>query len=265
MKEPGMGFFPKFFYSITSFAKYRYFLRQRTGAAIAYLLVITLVISAAIHIPAYNTYSKAMDSLIANFDTTIPDFRFSNGKLEVSGEMPIIIEDSGASIVIDTSPNAEDAILDKYDTVILITSDKIIQKNYVDKTVTSLSAFQGLEMSRDDIKQSLPFMKPVSIFIFVLMGIFFICGKFISVLFVSLIGLVLNSAKRTNLSYRSIFKISSYAVTLPLLLCTFLNLMPVAIPFLWLLFYLIASVYVYGAINTIRKELDSISNDSYIA
>ena len=261
MNEPIMGFFPRIYYSMAGFGKYGYFLRQNTGRAVVYLLLISLVIGAIIKIPAVGEYNKIMDELTANFDSRIPDFRFANGKLEVSGNMPIIIDDGGVTIVIDTSPNAEDAILDNYDTVMLITSDKIIQKNYVDKTVTSLTAFQGIELTKDNIRQVLPLMKPLGIFIFILDVIFFICSKFISALIVSLIGLVINSARNTKLSYRSIFKISVYSLTPPLLLCTVLGLIPVHIPFLWLVFYIIAAVYVYGAINMIKRDLDYISSN----
>lgn len=259
MDEPKMSFFSRIYYSMAGFGKYRYFLRQSTGKAVVYLLLITLILGVISFIPVVNEYNKIVDELIANFDSKIPDFKFANGKLEVSSNMPIIIDDGGANIIIDTSPNAEEAILDNYDTVMLITSDKIIQKNYVDKTVTNLSALQGIVLTRDSVRQVLPLMKPLGIIIFILGGIFYIFGKFISALFVSLIGLVINSARNTKLSYRSIFKISVYSMTLPLLLGTFLSLLPVGIPFLWLLFYVIASVYVYGAINTIKKEINNIS------
>lgn len=260
MNEPRMGFFSRVYYSMAGFSKYRYFLRQGTGKAVVYLLLITLVLGVITFIPAVNEYNKIVDELIANFDSKIPDFEFANGKLEVSGNMPIIIDDGGATIVIDTSPNAEEAILEEYDSVMLITSDKIIQKNYVDKTVTNLSTLQGVALSREDIKKALPLMKPLGIFVFIFGGIFFICGKFISVFIVSIVGIIINSIRKTGLSYRSIFKISVYSLTLPLLLCTVLSLLPVHIPYLWLLFYLIAAVYVYGVISNIKKEIDSISS-----
>ena len=264
MNEPGMGFFSRIYYSIVSFDKYRYFLRQRTGKAVIYLLLISLVIGIINFIPAINEYNKIIDSLIANFDSKVPEFEFANGKLAVSGNMPIIIDDSGATIIIDTSPGAEEVILEDYDTVILITSDKIIQKNYVDKTVTNLNTMQGVVLTKDSIKQTLPIMKPLGIFIFIFGGIFFICGKFISALIISLIGLTINSIKKTNLSYRSVFKLSIYSLTLPLLLCTVLDLLSVQIPMLWLLFNIIAAVYVYGAINTIKKEIDHISSGNML-
>ena len=226
MNGSKLGFFAKVYYSIAGFSKYRYFLRQSTGKAVIYLLLISMVLALITIIPDSLLYNKAMDELATNFNSLIPDFRLADGKLEVSGEMPIIIDGDGANIIIDTSPGAEERILNQYDIVILITSDKIIQKNFVNKTVRNLSSFQGLVLTRDSIKQVLPIMKPIGVIIFIMAGIFFVCGKFISALIVSLIGLIINSIKNTRLSYRSIFKLSVYSLTMPLLLCTILSLLP---------------------------------------
>jgi hypothetical protein len=83
------------------------------------------------------------------------------------------------------------------------------------------------------------------------------CAKFITALIVSLFGLIINSARNTRLTYRSIFKISVYSMTLPLILGTILDFVIPAFPFKWLLFYVIAFVYVFGAINSIKREIDS--------
>jgi hypothetical protein len=258
MNDTKINIFSRFFYSITSFARYRLFLRQSVGKAVLYLLLLSVLLSLAVYIPAGLQYDRFIDDLIANYDIVIPDFSFADGKLQVSGKMPIIVDEGTYPIVIDTSPDAEDRILPQYDTVMLITGDKIIQKNYANKQVTYLSVFQGLELARDDIGEALPLMKPVGIFIFILIAIGFVCGKFISALIISLIGLTINSALKTSLSYRNIFKISIYSMTLPLLVCTIPSVTSLTIPFLWILFYVIASVYVYGAIKSIRKEIDNM-------
>lgn len=260
MNETKNGFFSRLFYSITSFDKYRSFLRQSNGKAVVYLLLLSLVVAIATFVPAGIEFNRIIDDVIVNLDSTIPDFSLSGGKLEVKGEMPIVIDDGTYPVVIDTTPGAEDRILDEYDIVMLITSDRIIQKNFVDKTVTELSAFQGMVITRDNISRSLPIMKPIGILVFIFIAIFFIGGKFISALIISLIGLIINSIRHTNLSFRSIFKISIYSMTLPLIVCTILGLLPVHIPMIWLLFYVLASVYVIGAINSIKKEIDNMSN-----
>ena len=256
MDEPKLNFFTKIYYSITSFDKYRYFLRQSVGRAVAYLLLLALALGTATLVPAAILYNNVIDEVTAGFDSTVPDFKLENGKLSVSGPMPIIIDGEGMPVVIDTTPGAEERILGKYDTVLLITADKIIQKNYVNKSSTDLKNLYGIVLTKDSVKQALPLMKPLGIFIFLFGGIFYIASKFVSALIISLAGMIINSSMKLSLSYRSIFKISVYSLTLPALLCTVLDLLPVLIPFKWALFYIIAAVYVYGAMSSIRKEID---------
>ncbi|MGI6669917.1 MAG: DUF1189 domain-containing protein [Acetivibrionales bacterium] len=256
MNETKLGFFSRFYYSITSFEKYRLFLRQSTSKAVVYLLLLSLILSLAVYLPGIINYNNIIDNLIANFNTTVPDFRLANGRLEVDGKMPIILNKETYAIIIDTSPNADERILDEYDTAMLITSDKVIQKNFADKATVDLDMLQGVVMTKASIKQALPVMKPLGIIVFIFIMLYFICSRFVRALFISVIGIIINAAKRTGLSYRSIFKLSVYSMTLPLLLFTILNLVPVIIPFRWFLFNIIAAIYLYNAIGNIRKEID---------
>ncbi len=257
MDESNMGFFSRLYYSITSFDKYRYFLRQSTSKAVIFLLIVSIFIAAIISVQAGIESNKIIDGIITGISGKIPDFQLADGKLDVSGKMPIIIDDGANPIIIDTSPNADEKILDSYDTAILVTSDKIISKSYVNKSVTDLSQFQGIVINRQIVQETLPILKPIVKVAIVFVGIFFVCAKFITALIVSLFGLSINSARNTRLTYRSIFKISAYSMTLPLIVCTVLDLVIPQFPYKWLLFYIIAFVYVFGAINSIKREIDS--------
>lgn len=261
MNEPRLNFFTRIYYSMAGFSNYRYFLRQGVGKAVAYLIILALIIGIISFIPVINTFNTVMDEMIAGFDTSVPDFTFSNGQLKVEGKMPVIIDGGATSIIIDTADSPNESILDNYDNAIMFTKDKMIQKTYVNRRVTDLSTLQGFTLTKESIKQSLPLMKPIGVFFYIFAVIFFVCGKFISALFISLIGMIINNVKKTNLSYQSIFKMSVFSLTLPLLVCTPLSLLLNA-PMMWLLFNILAAVYIYGAISSIRKELDSF-NDQF--
>jgi len=262
MSEPKMGFFAKIYYSITSFKKYGQFLRSSTASAVLHVLVIALLCCVITYIPAVNSYNIIVDKMIEYIDKKAPDFKFANGKLEVYGDMPIILDGADATIIIDTSPGAED-ILNSYDRVILITDDQIIQKNYVDRTYIGLEAFNGLEMTKETLMEVLPLLKTLGIPVFILLGLLSVGGKLVSIFIVSVIALIINSIKNTNLSYRSLFKISAYSLTFPLIIVTALGFLPVNFLLLRFLYYAIASVYVYGAISSIRKNLDTVANELF--
>lgn len=261
MNETKISIFQRFYYSIISFDKYRLFLRQSMGKAVTYLLLLTLVLSAAIYISEYYRYNEIFDFTAKFISEELLDFRFENGRLEVSGEMPITIDNDNIPFVIDTRPDAEDRILNTYDIVMLITSDKFIVKNYIERSEVPLSLYKGLVLTRDDLISGIPFVKPIYAVFLVFTAIFFIIGKFISVFVVSLIGRAVNSMKGTRLSYQSIFKISVYSMTLPLVVFSILNILQLGIPFMWVLFYVCCAVYVTGVINRIKSELDSMPFD----
>jgi hypothetical protein len=261
MNEPGLNFFTRIYYSMAGFDNYRYFLRQGAGKAVVYLLLLAMLIGIITYIPVFNEINKGMDEVILNFDSSVPDFTFSNGELHVTGSMPVKLGENDYPIIIDTSDNPDESILEDYDSVMMFTKNKIIQKTYVNRQDTDLTMLKGLNITKAQVKDALPMLKPIGILFLIFGIIFFICGKFISALLISIIGMIINSVRKTNLSYQSIFKISVFSLTLPLLVCTVIDLLLHA-PYMWLLFNVIAAVYVYGAINSIKKEIDTYHNEN---
>jgi len=259
MNEPRLNFFTRIYYSMAGFDNYRYFLRQGTGKAVVYLLLLAMLIGIISFIPVFNDINKGMDEVISQFDSAVPDFTFSNGELHVTGTMPIKLGENDYPIIIDTSDNPDESVLEDYDNAMMFTKNKIIQKTYVNRQVTDLTMLKGFNITKADVKEALPMLKPIAIIIFIFAVIFFICLKFIDALIVSLIGLIINAVRKTNLSYKSIFKISVFSLTLPILICTLLDILLQA-PYMWLLYIVIAAVYVYGAINSIKKEIDNYHN-----
>ncbi len=257
MNDPGYGFFPKIYHSVAGFDKYRHFLRQRPGKAVVYLLLLSLILGVAGLIPFVLDINKMLNEFIAGFDKLVPDFTFENGKLSVEGKMPIKLGEGSSTIIIDTTGGTDESVLDDYDSAVLITSDRMIQKTYANKQVTNFDLMQGMRIDRESVKRILPVLKSVPVIVLIFGAFFFILAKFISALIVSLIGLIINAARGTGLPFGDIFKISVYSLTLPLLLGTLINLAGVAVPFLSLIFYLIAVVYVWGALNAIKRDMET--------
>ncbi len=83
MNEPRLNFFTRIYYSMAGFDNYRYFLRQGAGKAVLYLLLLATLIGVITYIPVMGTLNKAIDEIIISFDSTVPDFTFSNGELNV--------------------------------------------------------------------------------------------------------------------------------------------------------------------------------------
>lgn len=260
------GFFRCLYYSVTSFSKYRLFLRQSTGRVVAYLMLLSFLAAISVSISWFTMANEIIDAISVDVIENIPEFNFENGKLDVYAEMPIVI-DGNVPVVIDTRPGInEEQILYQYDNVILITRDKMIQKSYLKREELSWSMYGNMTMNRESLVRIIPMLKSTFVVVFsifiVIFALFFIAGKFISALIVSLIGKAANSARNTNLTYRNIFKISVYSMTLPLIAGTILDILHVNVPYMWVLYYVASGVYVIGAINSIKRELDAMYGSS---
>ncbi|NTV89974.1 MAG: DUF1189 domain-containing protein, partial [Clostridiales bacterium] len=248
------GFFNRIFYSIAGFKYYKVFPSQSTGKAVVYLLLLALIVGAASLVLPLVYFNTAIDEMTLQYDSKVPDFTFSNGELKVSGSMPIKMDGGSMTIIIDTSSD-DDSILDNYDSAMLITKTRMIQKSYEKKQVTNFSMIPGLNTDKAKVKQLLPLLKWFSVLIGVFGLIFFVAGKYISVFIAACLGAIIARALGLILPFRDLFVMSAYAVTLPLIVCTLIGFLPVTIPYLWVLYYLIAGVYLWGGLNSIKRDM----------
>jgi hypothetical protein len=267
MNESKINIFKCFIYSITGFDRYRVLLRQSMGKAVGCLILLSLLMSAVIFIPFFTMTYDVSNKALSYITEKLPDFRLSEGRLEVYGEMPIVFEEGDVPVVIDTTPGAEDSILNQYDTVFLITDSKMVIKNYVNRQEYPFSAFDGLDIKKDTLIKAMPIIKAyiniIYIFSAILLAIIFTGAKFISALVVSIIGLIANSSSRTNLTFKSIFKLSMFSMTLPLIICTVIDALMINIPFMPVLFYAGSGIYIFGAVKSIRRELEATGGWNY--
>lgn len=263
MNESKTGLFRSFWYSITSFSKYRLFLKQSAGRVVAYLLLLSVLSTLGTCIEVYSIVNQTGDEIIARVREEFPDFRLENGQLEVYAEMPIII-DGSPPVVIDTRPgiDAED-ILYQYDNAILITRDKYIVKSYLRRQELSWSMVNfGGPMTRGNFAEIVEnfrmILNIVLVIASVIIFIIIIAGNFINALIVSVLGAIFNAARGTGLSYRNILKISIYSMTLPLTVGAVLKMFRISVPFWYVFFLAVCSVYILGAINVIKAGLNAM-------
>ncbi len=254
MDEMKNNFFYKIYYSIAGFRYYKFFPMQKTGKAVVYLLLLTLLLGAASLVMPIFVFNTAIDEMTLKYDEEVPEFSFSNGELQVEGKMPIFINGGTMTMIIDTTSD-DDSVLDNYDAAILISKTRMIQKTYEKKQITNFSMLPGLSTNKAAVKNMLPLLKWLSIFIAVFGLIFFVIGKFISALIIASIGMIISRIMGLTLVFRDLFVLSAYAMTLPLILGTLLGFLPMAISFLWMPFYIIAGVYLAGALSVIKKDI----------
>lgn len=254
MDNTGLSFFHKIYYSIASFKHYKHFLSEKTGKAVAYLLVLSLIAGIAISVIPVTAIAEVIDEMIARYDESVPNFTFENGELNVDSTSPIILSGGPTTIIIDTTGGTDESILINYDSAILFTKTKMVQKNYARMQAVNYSNFQGVKADKDSVRKALPLMKKWFLIPMAIMSVlFFIVSKYVSALVLGLGAILVAKIQNVRLVFRDGFVLSAYASTLPLILCTILDFLPFAVPFVWVVYYLIALAYLWGAVSSIKE------------
>lgn len=249
--EPGISLPLQFFNSMFNFEAYRVFFRQSTGKAFLYLFVVAVVLAGLSGIKPLLEYNRAIDELISAMEAKIPYFELRDGELAVDAEMPCVIEDSPEYFfAIDTSNRLDESVLDDYPEGMLLTRHAVIHK--VNRVQTNHFSYQsfGFNITRDDVARWLPALKWGVVFIALFGFMYYFCGKLISALILSVAGLIIESITGCKIGFGNIYKLTLYALTLPMVIKAGLSIAGVSVPLFWLIYHGIALFYLYKAITT---------------
>ncbi len=229
--------------------------KQPLGRAFLYLFVIVLVfglICSALFVVDYN---RSVSDILVMFNEKAPDFTFDQGELKATGKMPVVIEQSKDMIVIvDTTGKTDISALDKYETGVLITKNKMIdKKSKVEQRVYLFDSYKDWKFTKADVARWLPLLRwfSVGIVFFTVAGLFVL--KLIDALILAVIGLLMYSIMKVKLTFGDLYKLSLYYLTLPIVVHTVLIVTRVGIPSFTFIYYLIALVYLFGAAKTLKN------------
>jgi hypothetical protein len=255
MEEERMGFFSQLIGSITKIETYRRFFKRTTGKAILYLFILSLIFGTAGALRAMYYYNRGISELINFFQYEAPSFTLENGELNVEGSMPIVVDENDGNVfIIDTTGGTDESILDKYPNGILITKDELIQKENYSTKRQSFKMAQGVRITKEGLIGFFPLLRGINILIVVFGFIFHFIGKLISALLVAIAGSIISSIVNYNLTFGTQYKLSVYALTLPIIIKAVLSVLGVEIPYFWIPYYGIAIFYMWKAINMLKEN-----------
>jgi len=256
MDQTKIGFFQKLFYSITSFDFYKKVIKESIGKAVIYLLLLSVLLSLFSIIQPMVGFLNGVDVLSKTFARDIPDFEFINGELSVTGEMPMVIgEESGQVLIIDTSGQLDATALDDYTSGVFLSKTYAINKTDAVKTERyDFKELEALKFTKQQIAGFLPYLKYFTLLIILVILAGTIIGKLISSLIVSVIGLIVNASTKSTLLYGEIYRIGVYAMTLPSIIKVIMRFSPVKIPFFFVIYYFIITIYLVKAFSLIKED-----------
>lgn len=273
-----LGFFKSFWCAITNFEKYKEFVFFKSTEVFKYIIILlilfSLLITVALTIPVIQTVNAGIDY----FEKEFPNLNYSEGKLVVDSEEPIYLEDEKIDtiVIVDTNASLEDESKyleeqKEHTTSIFIFSDKLVIKtaainSYVTYEYTQLENRINFDtFTKQDIlgnisgNQIYKIYIAIYLFLFTYMFLTYIVVIFMDIIILSIVAFLISRLYKVNLRYSNCIKLSSYALTLPLLLqliYIFVNtLTGFTIQYFSIMYDVISFIYVITAILIMRNDL----------
>ncbi|PYZ98642.1 hypothetical protein CR205_08715 [Alteribacter lacisalsi] len=254
-------------YSPSTIAKFRH---HKIGRAIGYVFLLMLIAILPLAIVVGTTFHSFVSELDDQLTDDIPYFEIQDGSLQ-SNEIdePYINEEDGRTLIID--PNGEmteQDVIHYEDALALLQEDAVLITGGVPQESINYNDF-GFNITKDDAQdlvEAVSGLLPVIIgLIVVLMYLFYTASKFIGVTFLALIGLIFRkTAGLPNLTYKHLWVLSAFTVTLPTMIIALFNALPVAIPFQFAIYWTIAIVLLFQVLRHIPKPKKEEDTDQSV-
>lgn len=251
-----MNLISQFVNSLGKFQAYKYFVKQSLGKAFLYLFLVSILLGGIGGIKFLSDFNSGINEVVQDFQSGVPDFQLKNGELEVNADMPYMIEDDqNGVVIIDTTGTNDETILNDYENGIFISKHGVVNKENMFKTTKfDFSSLQGITITKEKVVNWLPYLKWLSVLIIVFGFIFYFIGKLISVLIVSVCGIAIQSILKHKIGFKNLYKLAIYAMTLPILVNTIIDLTGLSIPYFTLIYYGIALLYLWMAIKALKTD-----------
>lgn len=249
-----MNFLTRFQKSITDFEFYRKLREESVGKAFLYLAKIVIIFGVISLINPVLNFDRGVDEVRDYFRENIPYFVFEDGALNMKENQPFFWEDQEAKIVIvmDTSGQVGPEILNNYHEGFYINKNNaVFKRNGIEKREFNFSQLAGVKFTKDDVSQWIPYLKWFNGFVVIFGLIGFLISKLWSALLITLFGLLICSGKNR---FPELFKISIYALTLPIAIKVVKEVLVMKLPWFGLIYYGIAGFYMWKVIDLIRKD-----------
>ncbi|WFD09507.1 DUF1189 domain-containing protein [Tepidibacter hydrothermalis] len=259
IKSHKVSFFERFKRSIVDIRSYNFFVKESLGKGILYLFLLSLMVAFITSSVMSYKFKNSFEDEARGIMIQMPDFEFKNGEMNVEGDMPLRIDDY---IIVDTTGNTDASVLDSYNEGILILKDKaVVKKNVVEKREFDFSSINDVEFNKQDVAKYIPKINNwISIFI-VLFGMIFgtlwiMLSTMINALILGIAGIIISKVQKMDIEFGYIYKICIYAFTLSIVVDKLIiGYMPIYIPYFNIVYYIVAGIYMYNAMDSYRREI----------
>ena len=283
--EKKMKFFQRLKKSIFELEDYGFFLSEKLSVAFKYLFLLTLLISLLVTCSVSYMMTKMLNKGMAYLENEFPDFTFSDGVLETLRYEEGYDEEFDFKIIVDTKSEVNTETVKNYKNKLyqsqnglVLLKDKFIfsfQGTELENSYTSLIAMpnesETINFEEFNFSNKQEMIKEInklgisrivlSYSIIIFLVLIFVNLMFIlsDVFVLTLLGLISAKICGVNFKVDPMMTLSIYALTLPTLIDTILDILLLttgfSVPYFEAIRMLIAYIYVIAAIFMIKYDL----------
>jgi hypothetical protein len=259
-----MNIFKQFYkstYSPKDIASFRF---QGIGKTILYVFLLTLLSI----LPAIYYLSTMLTAGIEDtksvMNNELPSFTIDNGSLSAETDVPLTIDKGDFTIMIDpTGVTTTEDVEDANNAIALLKNEIAVAAGGRIDTY-SYSMLEGLTLSKEDfidIVDTIDGMKGIIIPVMsLIMFLFSSAVNFIEVSILAWFGLLLKGLAGKNISYRHLWRMAAYSVTLPTLFFTIMSALNTPVPNSFIINWFVEIIILYLALKEIPSEKTNIEN-----
>ncbi|MBU8905709.1 DUF1189 domain-containing protein [Desertibacillus haloalkaliphilus] len=252
-----MNVFTQFFKSLYSPKDIAIFRFQGIGKTILYIFVMMAIVSLPAGINVATSFTQGVNQFQQALEQDVPDFEFVNGTLTSKSDEPMIDETADGTFIFDTTGTITLANVQEYEQAfallqheaILVTDGVPQQLRYQDFGNLSLTKTET-EAIAATVSELMPIIIALVLF---LMYLFVTALKFIGIVALSLIGFIVRKSAQVKLSYKQLWILSAYAVTLPTTLFGITDALRIYLPFSFTIYWAIAIVMLNLIVKKVPK------------
>ncbi|RXI99438.1 DUF1189 domain-containing protein [Anaerobacillus alkaliphilus] len=247
--------FIKSIYSPPTVAKFRF---QGIGKTILYVFVLMLITTSITAYQLATTISTTVQQFQADLRDELPDFELRNSILISDIEEPIYLTQNGDMVIFDTTGTLTKAeIENRYNNVLALLETEAV---LVSEGVAESFRYRDLgniNMSKqqvEELTETVVDLLPLIISMIVLILYLVLTAlKFIGIFVLTLFGLIMKKTSEATLSYKQIWILSAYAVTLPTVFFAVTDALRIQIPISFTLYWVVAVIMLYLIFKEIPK------------
>lgn len=245
-KAQKISFFKKVWYSITKFEKYPDMAAEGLNNAIKYLFIMTTIVTIFITIGSLIKLNQLVGNLASYIEDNIPEFSYSEGKITMQLEEPMVIEnveyDSIDRVVINPlAENDEEKAKSKEENningiTIFFFKDQVVLKNksesgeeqeepytyndfiasYTRENISSFDKQELIEYMTSEKMNSYYMRYALSLIVYLI--IMNMLVALLDTLELAVLGWITAITARIKMRFLAIYNMAIYALTLPIIL-----------------------------------------------